>query len=120
MMKLINLIIKKLSSTELFCYLIIYFSLILIIGTISQKNMGLLYAQKTYFTSYIILINKTIPIPGGLVIIYTIFLNLFFKLYNDKFKNDIGTMIIHIGSFLLIISGLLANTYNFEGNLLLH
>ncbi|QQG46980.1 MAG: cytochrome c biogenesis protein ResB [Candidatus Azosocius agrarius] len=114
------MIIKILSSTRLFCYLTLYFIFLLVIGTIAQKNLNPFYAQKEYFASYIFFLYNKIPLPGGLTITFLIILNLYIKIYKDKFKKNITSLIIHIGSFLLIFCGMILNTYIKEGNLLLY
>lgn len=117
MIKIINFLISIISNTKFFCYLIIYFIFLLILGTIVQKNMGLLYAQKTYFTSYIILVKGIIPLPGGFLIFIITALSLCSKIYINKLKKNIGTLTIHLGSLLLILSGLTTNIYTKEGTL---
>ncbi|HFL8794865.1 MAG TPA: cytochrome c biogenesis protein ResB [Candidatus Azosocius sp. HAIN] len=120
MKKKINIIIEKLSSTKLFCLLIIYLIFLIIIGTISQKEMGLIYSQKKYFSSYIILIENIIPIPGGFTIFILISINLLLKIYVNGLKNNISFIFIHIGALILIISGIFSNINNKEGNILLY
>ncbi|HIH2763268.1 MAG TPA: cytochrome c biogenesis protein ResB [Candidatus Azoamicus sp.] len=75
--------------------------IILITGTIMQKEYGLKSIQENYFNSLLI-INNYIIFPGGKLILFFIFFSLILKSFMDGIKK-IGTFIIHIGILLFLL-----------------
>lgn len=93
---------------------------LLVIGTISQKYIGLYLSQKIYFSSYIVWLGDTIPVPGGYTTLIVIFINLLAKILVEKWtKKKIGTIIIHFGSILLLVGGFITAEFGSEGNMVI-
>lgn len=117
----ITSIIKFISKTDIFCLLLLWFIVILIMGTISQKEIGIFSAQQKYFSSILIWVfDEKIPVLGGKMVLFLIFINLFAKIFSDKFNtNKIGTFCMHIGVLYLIFSSIFILKSNEEGNILI-
>ncbi|HIH2763597.1 MAG TPA: cytochrome c biogenesis protein ResB [Candidatus Azoamicus sp.] len=96
-----NKIIKIISSNYFFCIMILLFILILIAGTIMQKEYGLKSIQDNYFNSLII-ITDYFFFPGGKLILILIFSSLLLKTFIDGIKKT-GTFIIHIGILFFLL-----------------
>ena len=71
-----NKIIKIISNPKIFVFTIIWLMVLVFFGTIEQKDIGLFASQKKYFTS-IILWFYNIPLPGGLLTMIILSINLF-------------------------------------------
>ena len=86
-----NKIIKIISNPKIFVFTIIWLMVLVFFGTIEQKDIGLFASQKKYFTS-IILWLYNIPLPGGLLTMSILSINLFsfFLKPNSWRKNKIG------------------------------
>ena len=68
-------IIQLISNPKIFVFTIIWLMILVFIGTIEQKDIGLFAAQNKYFSSVVIWFYS-IPLPGGLLTM-TIFVCLF-------------------------------------------
>jgi cytochrome c biogenesis protein ResB len=109
-------IIKTLSRGEIFCSLLLIYIIILIIGTIIQKDFGIFFAQENYFNSNVIFFYNRIPFPGGKIILTLIFFSLLSRLITDKFKKKkIGTLFIHVGVLILLVSAFISSFFYQEG-----
>lgn len=113
--------IKFISRTEIFCLLLLWFMVILILGTLAQKEIGLYSAQRQYFSSTCIWIWDKLPLPGGKTTFFLIFLSLSVKLIFDKFVlKKIGTIILHIGVLILLLGSFLTMKFGEEGSLFIN
>lgn len=93
--------------------------LVLVIGTISQKELGILESQTRYFSSYFYMLGF-IPLPGGLTLITLLFINLLAKFL---FKSDwswakAGTIVTHFGVLVLILGGAITYFTSRDGYLM--
>ncbi len=108
------------SSNEFFCGLLLIYMIILIVGTLSQKDFGLQFVQEKYFTSNIIWLNNKIPFIGGRLVLIIIFISLFLRLLFDKLKKrKIGILLLHVGVLILLFGAFICEKYNTEGYLTL-
>ena len=109
-----------LSRTDIFCYLLIWLIILLITGTIAQKNIGLYLAQKKYFSSFILWEFNIIPLPGGYTIMFLIFISLLARLllYDWKIQNT-GSIIVHLGALFLLLGGGITAKYSHEGSMII-
>lgn len=90
--------------------------LVLVVGTVTQKELGILVAEQRYFSSYFYILGF-IPLPGGLTLISILFINLLAKFL---FKSEwswvkSGTIISHFGVLILILGGALTYATSHEG-----
>ena len=70
-----NQIIKNISNPKIFVFIIIWLMILVVFGTIEQKDIGLFAAQEKYFFSIIIWFYN-LPLPGGLLTMSMLFINL--------------------------------------------
>ncbi len=108
-----------LGKTEVFFVALLWLMVLLVAGTIAQKDIGLYQAQEKYFSSFIFYI-KGIPFPAGYTIMSIISLSLAIKLFKQKwnYKNS-GTIITHIGALMLLFGGFLTAVSSSEGNMVI-
>ena len=113
----ILLILKK---PKIFVYTIIWLMILVVIGTLAQKDLGLFAVQEKYFSSWFFNFGF-FPLPGGRLTILIIAINLSFFFFNKNlFKlNKIGILIIHIGAMLLILGAALTAFFSSEGNMVI-
>ena len=103
---------KRLSRPDIFFYCGIWMVVLLIVGTISQKYIGLYQAQLKFFSSFIFWFYG-IPLPAGRTTMGLILISLILKIiFEKKQLKNIGTFIVHGGVILLLagvfITGLLS------------
>ena len=80
---------------------------LLVLGTVAQRYIGLYESQKLFFGSFILWVGF-VPLPGAYTTIGVIALGLLAKiLLRFKFnKKTIGVLITHASALLLLIGGL--------------
>ncbi|RPG03785.1 MAG: hypothetical protein CBE06_000260 [Pelagibacteraceae bacterium TMED246] len=115
-----NKIIKTISNPKIFVFTIIWLMVLVFFGTIEQKDIGLFESQKKYFTSLILWVYN-IPLPGGLLTMSILSVNLFsfFLKPNSWRKNKIGILTVHAGALILLIGSAITNVFSIEGNMVI-
>ncbi len=119
-MLLVKQSIRILKTPKVFVFTIIWMMILIILGTLAQKNMGLFAVQKKYFSSWVFWIWY-FPMPGGRLTMILILINLsvfFFKKSLWKIEK-LGIIILHIGGILLLIGGGLTAMFSSEGNMII-
>lgn len=109
-----------LSRPDMFFYTLIWLMVLLTVGTVAQKYVGLYAAQHRYFASFIVWAGP-VPLPGGMLTMAVIFLGLLSKLIFASpwhWKNS-GIIITHIGALLLLLGGLITTFYSREGSMMI-
>lgn len=117
----LNKIIKKIAGVKVFFFAVFWLMILLTIGTIVQKDIGLYQAQVQYFSSWIVWFWGVIPTPGGQLTMGVIFIGLTAKLLVNTplhFRN-LGIAITHLGAFLLILGGIITGYLSFEGSMVI-
>ena len=78
--------IKFLANPRIFVFTIIWMMVLVFVGTIAQRDMGLYLEQQKYFSSLLLWLEignfQVLPLPGGLLTMIILFVNLlafFFK-----------------------------------------
>ncbi len=109
----------RLARPDILFWVLPFMILVLVIGTISQKEVGILAAQERYFSSYFYMLGF-IPLPGGLTLISILFINLLAKFL---FKSDwswakAGTIVTHFGVLVLILGGAITYFTSKDGYLM--
>ncbi len=114
----VKALLKFISSPALFFYTAIWLLVILVFGTLAQKQMGIYEAQEVYFSSWVIWAS-VLPLPGGRLTMLVIFINLVLKLAGDipPKKLRIGTFISHCGGLLLLLGGFITAYFSTEGGM---
>ncbi len=116
----IKKIIDFLASAKIFHYTCIWLIILVVIGTVAQKTMGLHLAQEKYFSSWF-LYAMGIPLPGGRLTMAIMFVNMCFKTF---FKSRLswkksGIFITHIGVLLLLGGGFITAYFSLEGTMVI-
>jgi len=115
-------IIKIVSSPKIFVYTIIWLMVLVVLGTLAQRDIGLYASQQKYFSANITWLGGIIPVPGGRITMIIMLVNLtFMVLFKQnlwKIKK-IGVLIMHIGALLLLIGGGLTAIFSSEGNMVI-
>lgn len=117
----IKKLLLKLADTRIFFWASFWLIVLLFIGTVAQKDIGLYQAQERYFSSFFILLGGYIPAPGGATTMAIIFIGLLAKLIvkTPLTVRNSGIAITHLGSFLLLLGGLLTGIFSIEGNMVI-
>ena len=104
------------SRPKILFYSLPWLMFLVVMGTVSQKNLGLYDASEKYFNS-IILWFGPIPTPGGLTTIGLIFIALSIKFifYSPWHRKKAGTIITHLGILLLLLGGGITSIVSQEG-----
>lgn len=94
--------------------------ILLVWGTLAQKDLGLYEAHRLYFSSWILWAGF-IPLPGAYATLGAITLCLIVKfLFYSPWRRDrAGTLLAHLGVLVLMIGGLLTAMTQQEGYLML-
>ena len=117
--KIIKLL-KLCANPVITFYALLWLIVLLIIGTIAQKYIGLYPAQQKYFASFIVR-GLLLPIPGGWTVMVIIVIGLTAKLLLPTTWNirKLGNNIIHLGALLLLIGGFVTAINKNEGSLVI-
>ncbi len=97
-----------------------YVMVVLTIGTLAQKNLGLYAAQKIYFAAPVVWLGF-IPAPGMPLVLGVITLSLAVKFFLSSpwHWHKAGINLTHLGVLLLMVGGLLTFLTQREGFLLI-
>ncbi|MCI5060885.1 MAG: cytochrome c biogenesis protein ResB [Alphaproteobacteria bacterium] len=108
-------IIRRAASPALVFYTLPWLMVLLVIGTISQKYIGLYGAIEIYFHSWFFWVG-IMPLPGGLPTIGLIFLGLLIKFIFFSHWNwqKSGTILTHLGVLILLLGGIITATTSKE------
>lgn len=110
-----------LASPRVVFYVMIWLMILLVIGTVAQKYIGLHSAQMMFFSSYIIWLGW-IPLPGGMPTMGLLTISMMVKLFFASRWNiqNSGIIVTHIGALLLLLGGLVTYLYAQEGNMVIY
>ena len=116
----ITAIINILKQPKIFVYAIVWMMVLVVLGTLAQKDMGLFAAQKKYFSSWITWF-WFIPMPGGRLTLVIILINLFFFFFKKSIwkVRKLGIVILHLGGIFLLVGGGLTAMFSSEGNMII-
>lgn len=109
-----------LARPTLLFYALPWLMLLLVLGTVAQRYIGLYQSQKLFFGSFIFWLG-VIPLPGAYATIGLIALSLCVKLtLKSPFKkHNTGTIIAHASIIVLLIGGLITASSREEGYMVL-
>lgn len=96
----------RLSRSDILFWTLPFLMLLLVIGTIAQKDLGIYAAQRAYFSSFITFIGP-VPFPGGATLMIVLFINMLMKflLFSEWQWHKAGSILTHFGVLLLLIGG---------------
>jgi len=113
-------IIRTIGSPKIFVYTVIWMMVLVFVGTIVQKDIGLYKAQQEYFSSWFKFFGP-IPVPSGRLTMFIMLINLscyFFRPHIFS-KNKVGITITHSGVIMMILGGAITGLFSIEGNLVI-
>jgi len=116
--------IRKLAEAfarpTLLFYALPWLMLLLVLGTIAQRYIGLYQSQKIFFGSFVLWVGF-FPLPGAYTTLGIIALGLCAKLLlkSPLKKHKAGTLIAHASMLLLLLGGLITAISREEGYMVL-
>lgn len=112
---------KKIANVKLFFFSVLWLMVLLTVGTIAQKDIGLYQAQEVYFSSWIVWFWGFVPTPGGQLTMGTIFIGLLAQLIfkTPLKKRTFGIFVTHWGALLLLLGGIITGYFSMEGNMVI-
>jgi hypothetical protein len=112
---------RILTSTKVFVYGCYWLIILLIVGTVAQREIGLYAAQKTYFGSMFILAGGFVPLPGGRLTMLIVFLGLVTTFVRDFTlrPRKLGVTVLHFGAVMLLFGGFLTAYFAREGSVVI-
>ena len=113
-------ILNTLSSPKIFICTIFWMMVLVVLGTLAQKDLGLYEAQQRYFSCWIAWLGF-IPTPGGRTALFVMTFNLMFFMLKPAFWSfkKIGIIITHTGVLLLLLGGGITAWFSTEGNMVI-
>lgn len=112
--------IKTLASVKLLLALTLWLMVLLILGTIEQKSIGLLASQQKYFFSTYFKVGPLI-LPGGGITIFVFTLSLLIQLIFKSHllnRKKIGINLAHIGTLIMFLGAFITHIWGTEGSLI--
>lgn len=108
--------LTSLISPAVCFYTLPWLMLLVVIGTIAQRDIGLHDAQQRFFTSWILWVGG-FPLPGALTAWSVIGVSLIARLiYKTRWlQADIGSALAHLGVVIFMLGGLMTQLYSEEG-----
>jgi cytochrome c biogenesis protein ResB len=81
--------------------------LLTLFGTLYQKEYGLFLAQERFFYSWFLLAGGVVPLPGGLLVMGVLTVNLFISFFVHYVLGPrfIGVWLVHLGLLLMLGGG---------------
>ena len=101
-------------------YALAWLMVLVVVGTIAQRYIGLYQSQMKFFSSFIWWLGP-VPVPGGYPTLTVIFIGLATKLvFKSKWRREnLGTIVTHIGALALLFGGFLTAAFSYEGGMVL-
>ena len=117
-MKNFSRIVRWLGHPSIVVFCLSWLMFLVVVGTLTQKNIGLFRAQERYFSSFFF-DSSLFPLPGARSVLFVLFIALLAKLLFKSlwsFK-QLGINIVHLGAFGLLLGGFFTAYFSNEGSL---
>ena len=116
-----NPIVKFLSSIKITVACLLWLFILTFWGTVSQVDLGLYVSQEKFFHSWYFLAFDFLPLPGGQLVLWILFVNLLLNAFlRFVYRwSHAGIVVIHIGLLLYFISAFVTFHVVEESNLTL-
>jgi len=113
-------IVLLLSSPKIFIFTILWMMILVVLGTLAQRDLGLYDAQQRYFSCWVTWFG-IIPTPGGRTALSVMTFNLMFFMLKPGFwtTKKMGIIITHLGVLLLLLGGGITAWFSTEGNMVI-
>jgi hypothetical protein len=110
-------LLNWLAGPAILLWLLPALMLLIAVGTVAQKYLGLYVAEKTFFSSFIFWAGGFLPLPGGysLMGLLTFSLLLKFLLKSEWRRDRAGINLAHLGVLLLLAGGLVSSLMAEDG-----
>ena len=107
---------RRLGRPDILFWTLPWLMILVIIGTVVQKQMGLYDAQKTYFSAFWFWWHG-IPLPAGYTVLTLMFINISckFLFLSEWTRSKIGIHIIHLSIIILLVGGMITSMTLREG-----
>lgn len=107
---------RRMASPAIVFWTMPWLMLLLIIGTVAQKDLGLYKAHSLYFSSWILWAGP-VPLPGTYAVLSFITFSLLLKFlfFSEWSRARAGTILTHLGVLVLLIGGILTALTQEEG-----
>lgn len=108
--------LKRLGQPDIMFWTLPFLMIVLVIGTLAQRPLGLYEAQNRFFSTFIAWLGP-VPWPGGYTLIAILCLALLSKfLFSSRWSlQRSGIILAHFGALLLLFGGLLTAVTAREG-----
>ncbi|MDB4454294.1 cytochrome c biogenesis protein ResB [bacterium] len=115
-MRFLYKLYKILSSYWLAAVTLFFMTVVTLVGTLDQVDLGLWEAKQRYFHSFFTS-YKGIPLPGGLLLMMLLFVNMVFggMVHVRKKWRGLPLLISHFGMLFLLVSGFVTWTQTRDG-----
>jgi hypothetical protein len=98
-----------LSRPVIFFYAVPWLMVLLVAGTLAQRQDGLYRAEQMYFSSMVLWLRPwgvPVPLPGGMLVLLLIAMNLAVKLLRQQgWRGKIGNTLTHVSMLVLLLGG---------------
>ena len=113
-------LITFLARPALLFYALPWLMMMLVLGTIAQRYLGLYQSEKLFFGSFIFWV-WIFPLPGTYTTLALIAVSLIVKLLfkSSLNKRSIGVFITHLSVIILLVGGLVTSIWREEGYMVL-
>ena len=113
-------LIKLLSSPKLFVYSLVWLMILVTVGTVSQKDIGLYASQQKYFSSYFFTFGF-VPFPGGRIVLALMLINLISMMFKQNLwkMKKLGVIVVHLGGIMLLVGAGLTAMFSSEGSMVI-
>lgn len=104
------------ASIRLTVFCLFWLTVLTFWGTVYQVEHGIYEAQDKFFDSFVLLGFGFLPLPGGMLVMTLLFVNLlfsFFVHYQAGWRMP-GLMLIHIGLMMMLLGGFFTKVTGIE------
>ncbi len=113
--------LKTAASIKLTVVCLLVLLVLVVWGTVYQADHGLYKAQQKFFHSWFFLVFGFIPLPGTVLVMFVLFVNLvcsiFFRIGFRWSKS--GIIITHLGIVVLLVGGFFTFYFSVESSLMI-
>lgn len=106
------------ADPRLFAAACAWLFVLVVLGTVAQRDIGLYQAQERYFNGWILWLWH-VPLPGGRLTLSLTGLNLLAVLFTRRGTRNPGLFLLHAGTLLLLAGAMVGSALRLEGSLTL-